>query len=329
LVSMSSTKARPAGSTQWLLLIHQIPPKPGYLRVKIWRRLQHLGAVALKNSVYVLPKNEQTMEDFQWVRREVEAGGAEASICEATFLEGISNPQVESLFHAARDADYAEIARELTRLMRPRARSREIEPRQRPVERLRKRFDEVVAIDFFGAPGREAAEGLLTEAEQTLLVEDQEAEMEKRPKKKTVHPRGGTWVTRTGVHIDRIASAWLIRRFIDADATFKFVPAKGYQPLAGELRFDMFEAEYTHEGDRCTFEVLLRRFAVEDNALVPLAEIIHDLDFKDDKFGRDEAPGVARLLSGLYEAEQSDAQRIKRGGEFFETLYQSFKGQPS
>jgi hypothetical protein len=324
---MSPSKASLASSTQWLLLIHQIPPKPGYFRVKIWRRLQQLGAVALKNSVYVLPKTEQTMEDFQWVRREIEAGGAEASICEATLLEGISNPQVESLFHAARDAEYAEIARELTRVMRPR--SREKGQRQRKIERLRKRFDEVVAIDFFGAPGREAAEGLLTEAEQTLFAENQEVEMDKPQKKKAAHPRGGKWVTRTGIHVDRIASAWLIRRFIDPDARFKFVPAKGYQPLAGELRFDMFEAEYTHEGDRCTFEVLLRRYAVGDQALVPLAEIIHDLDFKDEKFGRDEAPGIARLLAGLYEAEDSDAQRLKRGGELFETLYQSFKGQRS
>ncbi len=324
---MARTKARLAGSSQWLLLIHQIPPKPGYLRVKIWRRLQHLGAAALKNSVYVLPKGEQTMEDFQWVRREIEAAGAEASICEATFLEGISNPQVELLFHAARDADYAEIARELTRVMRSRSRSRETVQQQRQVERLRKRFDEVVAIDFFGAPGREAAEGLLTEAEQMLLAENQEAEMEKPQKKKPSNPRGGTWVTRNGVHIDRIASAWLIRRFIDPDATFKFVPAKGYQPLAGDLRFDMFEAEYTHEGDRCTFEVLLKRFGVEDQALEPLAEIIHDLDFKDDKFGRDEAPGIARLLAGLYATEEDDMRRLTRGSEVFESLYQSFKAR--
>jgi hypothetical protein len=325
---MARTKAQLAGSTQWLLLIHQIPPKPGYLRVKVWRRLQHLGAVALKNSVYVLPKSEQTMEDFQWVRREIEAGGAEASICDATFLEGISNPQVQSLFHAARDADYAEIARELTSVMR--SRSRETEQLQRQVDRQRKRFNEVVAIDFFGAPGREAAEGLLSEAEQTLLAENQEAELERpQKKKKATHPRGATWVTRTGIHVDRIASAWLIRRFIDSDATFKFVPAKGYQPLAGELRFDMFEAEYTHEGDRCTFEGLLKKFGIEDQALEPLGEIIHDLDFKDEKFGRDEAPGIARLLAGLYETEESDSKRLKHGGELFETLYQSFKGRRS
>jgi hypothetical protein len=316
-----------ASPTQWLLLIHQIPPKPGYLRVKVWRRLQQLGAVALKNSVYVLPKNEETMEDFQWVRREIQSGGAEASICDANFLEGISNPQVEALFQTARDADYGEVARELTRVTR--SRSLESEQRHRQVERLRKRFDDVVAIDFFGAPGREAAEGLLTKAEQAVLGESKEADMEKPEEKSGAHPRGRTWVTRTGIHVDRIASAWLIRRFIDPDATFKFVPAKGYQPQAGELRFDMFEAEYTHEGDRCTFEVLLKRFGVAEPALEPLAEMVHDLDFKDDKFGREETPGIARLLAGLYATEEDDGRRLTRGSEVFESLYQSFKSRRS
>jgi hypothetical protein len=313
--------------TQWLLLIHQIPPKPGYLRVKVWRRLQQLGAVALKNSVYVLPKNEETMEDFQWVRREIQSGGAEASICDANFLEGISNPQVEALFQTARDADYGEVARELTRVTR--SRSLDSEQRHRQVERLRKRFDDVVAIDFFGAPGREAAEGLLTQAERAVLGESKEADMEKPEEKSGPHPRGRTWVTRTGIHVDRIASAWLIRRFIDPDATFKFVPAKGYQPQAGELRFDMFEAEYTHEGDRCTFEVLLKRFGVAEQALEPLAAMVHDLDFKDDKFGREETPGIARLLAGLYATEEDDGRRLTRGSEVFESLYQSFNSRRS
>ncbi len=311
---------------EWLLLIHQIPPKPGYLRVKIWRRLQRLGAAALKNSVYVLPKNAETMEDFQWVRREIEAGGAEASICEAKFLEGISNPQVEALFHAARDADYGEIAREATRVVR--SRGVDVEQRLRQIARLRKRFDDVTTIDFFGAPGREAAEGLLGKAEQTLLG-GEESHVETEKKTEQPRPRGRTWVTRTGIRVDRIGSAWLIRRFIDPDGAFKFVPAKGYQTEPGELRFDMFDAEYTHEGDRCTFEVLLKRFGLHDRALLPIAEIIHDLDFKDDKFDRDETSGIAQVLAGLYAAEEDDARRLARGSDIFESLYQSFKRRRS
>src|SRR6266849_5585140 len=104
--------------TRWLLLIHQIPPKPDYFRVKIWRRLQRVGAVAIKNSVYVLPKNDQTLEDFQWTVREITEGGGDAWICEAGFVEGISSEQVEVLFRAARDADYAAISEEAKELAR-------------------------------------------------------------------------------------------------------------------------------------------------------------------------------------------------------------------
>src|SRR5262249_7009043 len=101
---------------RWLLLIHQVPPKPAYFRVKVWRRLQRLGAVAIKNSVYVLPRTEQTYEDFEWVMREIIEGGGDASICEARFVEGLSDEQVEALFHAARDADYARLAEDLRKL---------------------------------------------------------------------------------------------------------------------------------------------------------------------------------------------------------------------
>ena len=316
-----------ASSPPWLLLIHQIPPKPGYLRVKVWRRLQALGAVALKNSVYVLPRNSESMEDFQWVRREIEAGGAEASICEANFLEGVSDAQVLALFHAARDADYGEIARQASRIGRTRDGAKE---RSQRLDRLRRRLDEVTGIDFFGAPGREAAEGLLARAEECLLRNKKEEDMATTETNSGhLKPRGRTWVTRAGIHVDRIASAWLIRRVIDPEGKFKFVPAKGYVPEASELRFDMFEAEYTHQGDRCTFEVLLKEFGPKDEALQPIAEVVHDLDIKDDKFGRNETPGIGQLLSGLYLTEEDDTGRLTRGGELFENLYQSFRRRSS
>jgi len=135
--------------------------------------------------------------------------------------------------------------------------------------------------------------------------------------------RGRVWITRTGVHVDRIASAWLIRRFVDPEARFRFVPAKGYRPEPGELRFDMFEAEYTHEGDRCTFETLVRRFGLRDPALRAIAEIVHDIDCKDAKFGRAEATGVERLLAGIARKHATDATRLRRGAAVFDNLYQS------
>jgi hypothetical protein len=134
-----------------------------------------------------------------------------------------------------------------------------------------------------------------------------------------------TWVTRKGIHVDRMASAWLIRRFIDPHARFKFVPAKGYQPQPGEIRFDMYEAEFTHEGDRCTFEVLIERVGLSDPGLRPIAEIVHDIDLKDAKFAREEAPGIDRIIAGIAMANKDDETRLVRGSALFEGLYEYFK----
>src|SRR5262249_2646288 len=137
--------------------------------------------------------------------------------------------------------------------------------------------------------------------------------------------RGRTWVTRKGIFVDRIASAWLIRRFIDPDAKLKFVVGKGYQPLAGELRFDMFDAEFTHVGDRCTFEVLLERMALEDPALHAIGEVVHDIDLKDGKFGRPQAAGLETLLAGLALRAKNDEERLARGSAIFDDLYEVFR----
>src|SRR5512143_3362688 len=159
---------------RWLLLIHQVPPKPNYFRVKVWRRLQRLGAAAIKNSVYVLPRTEQTHEDFEWLMREIIEGGGDASICEARFVEGLSDEQIEALFHAARDADYAQLGDDVRKLLGtlPRSRRDLMNEQHRLVEadlaRLGRRFAEITAIDFCGAPGRGAVDGLLAAIEQRL-----------------------------------------------------------------------------------------------------------------------------------------------------------------
>lgn len=227
----------------WLLLIHAIPPKPDYFRVKVRRRLQKLGAAAIKNSVYVLPNSEDALEDFQWLAQEIRAEGGEAIVTEASFVSGVSDAEVRAM------------------LEQPQA------------------------------------------VAETAM-------------------QGRTWVTRVGVKVDRIASAWLIRRFIDRAARFRFVPAKGYVPAEGELRFDMFEAEYTHEGELCTFEVLLRRFGLLGDArLEAIGQIVHDLDLKDDKYRRPETEGVRQMIEGLVAAETDDAARVEKGGMLLDSLY--------
>lgn len=225
--------------------MHQLPPHPDYFRVKVWRRLKGIGAIALKNSVYVLPNGVEEREDFEWLAREIVAGGGEATLCEANFLTATSDL-------------------ELT------ASSTERWSRQHRRRR----------------------------------------------------PRGALWVTRRGVHVDRIASAWLIRRSIDPAADFKFVDPTMYEPDDNELRFDMFDAEYTHIGTACTFEVLLDAFELRnDVGLSSIAEIVHDIDCKDDLFGRAVTVDVARVLDELYARHGSDGARLDHGSVLFESLY--------
>ncbi len=187
------------------------------------------------------------------------------------------------------------------------------------VARLRQRTVELGGIDFFGAPGRELVEGLLSGLEARMrTVEGAEPS---KPKLDVAQHRGRTWVTRTGIKVDRMASAWLIRKFIDPEARFEFVPAKGYRPEEGVLRFDMFEAEFTHEGELCTFEVLVQRFGLADPALRAIAEIVHDIDVKDAKYGREEAPGIGQLVAGIAAAHPDDEARLARGAALFDDLY--------
>jgi hypothetical protein len=243
----STESSAQGGRRRWLLLIHHLPPKPDYVRVKVRRRLQKLGAATLKSSVYALPDTEDNLEDFQWLANEIVADGGDATIVSASLLSGVTDQDLEAQL---RDQPFAE---------------------------------------------------------------------ESAGKGQSAH--GRTWVTRQGVFIDRIASAWLIRRFIDPDARFRFAPARGYKPAPGELRFDMYQGEYTHVGDRCTFETLLDEFGLDDRALVTIGEIVHDIDCKDDKFGRTEAAGIRVVVEGIAHATKDDDERISRGSLVFDGLY--------
>lgn len=296
--------------TDWILLIHRLPPKPDYLRVKVRRRLERLGALPVKNSVYVLPMRDDTLEDFQWIAHEIAGDGGEATICAAAFLSGTTDEELRAAFIDARDADYGTIAVAADALA---------PGSEATLARLTRRLAAVRAQDWFDAPGRTAAEAAIRSAEDRLRG----SVAEPRAAGRTAGDasRGLTWVTRAGVYVDRIASAWLIRRFIDPDARFSFVGTTRYAPGPSEVRFDMFEAEYTHEGERCTFEVLRDRFALRDPALGAIGEIVHDLDLKDERYGRLETPGIAALLEGIAATTRDDAERLERGGALFDSLY--------
>ena len=308
----------------WLLLIAQLPPKPDYLRVKLRRRIQRIGAVALRGAVYVLPNQPDAVEDLEWLRTELLADGADAIICSATPMAGITEEELRRRFRDGRGAEYVALAKEARAI----AASDSRDDAGRVLPRLRRRLDEIGRVDFFGSAERFDAEAALEglAAAGSAAPDRDESTVSAENTDTGVTPRGRIWVTREGVFVDRIASAWLIRRFIDPSATFKFVAARGYEPQRDELRFDMYEAEYTHEGDRCTFETLLARFALTEPALHALAEIVHDIDCKDAKFDRPEATGVESILRGLVSAHPADTDRVALGCAIFDALYAQLGG---
>ncbi|MBI5585499.1 MAG: chromate resistance protein [Deltaproteobacteria bacterium] len=317
---------------KWLLLIHQLPPQPNALRVKIWRRLHQVGAVAIKQSVYALPFSDQSREDLSWILKEILEGGGDGSISEARFLEGLTDEQVKALFQNAREEDYEKIIREarllLTEFSSPEGKGPKDEVLNGTARhsRLQRRWAEIAAIDFFPSPEREIAAGLINGLEKRISGSASPITIKKMA---VDHLKGSLWVTRRNLYIDRIACGWLIRRFIDPEATFKFITGTRCKPKPGERCFDLFDGDFTHEGDRCTFEVMTRRLGFQSPALTALAEIVHDIDLKDGRYSRQETEGFRALLTGLVSSVLDDARRLEEGARLFDNLYAYFQKQRS
>lgn len=313
--------------TPWLLCIHNIPPKPAYLRTKVAKRLATLGAVAVKNAVYVLPNGEAQRDGLVWLAREIEQGGGRAYVCGASFDVtggGLHDTHIKNLFVAAREAEYRALAAEFQPQFAALDRGADATGQdivQAWTAQLRSRFETIREIDFFGAPGREAIEGMLAGAGRWLRT----AAIGDSPQNGPLDPAlygGRTWVTRPSIHVDRIASAWLIRRFIDSSATFRF-DARVQGP--DDLRFDMPEAEFTHEGSLCTFEVMVRRFGLDaDDALTLLCQVVHDIDLDEAAPVRPESAGIAALLHGICLQTDNDLERLQHGGRLLDSLYEHF-----
>jgi len=254
-----------------------------------------------------LPSTDEALEDFQWLRREITAEGGEAMLLDSDFLEGVPNGVLEQMGREERDREYRELLDAVRSLAAP---------SDADVARLRRQLAEIVRRDHFGAPGRDAAEFAVKALGQRESMKAGETAA-------VVH-QGATWVTRAGVKVDRMASAWLIRRWIDQDATFRF--ATGDHPVTEpqEIRFDMFDGGFTHIGDRCTLEVLIHHFGLADPALNVIAEVVHDIDVKDEKFARPETDGVAALIDGIVTTVPDDVERLEAGAQLFERLYAAF-----
>ena len=285
--------------------------------------------MAVKQSVYVMPFSDHSREDLSWTLKEIVAGGGDGSISEARFVEGITDAQIIALFHQARRVDYDKLIQDANALLAEWAKG-EIDPRNPEAKssaqltRLQHRLSAISAIDFFNTPERNTAELLIKELISHL---SRPSAVENPTVTGLGNLAGKTWVTRNNLFVDRIACGWLIKRFIDKTAVFKFVPGSQYDPAPDEIRFDMFDGEYTHEGDMCSFEVMIQRLHLQDHALSPLAEIVHDIDLKDEKYGRRETAGFNALLTGLVAAEQDDDRRMSQGSRIFDNLYIYYQRQ--
>lgn len=330
---LQKRQGRTAAPHEWILLIHQLPPKPTNLRVRIWRKLQKLGAVAIKNSVYVLPANEKTNEDFQWLKQEIESAGGEAAVFHAGSVEGATDDEIISAFRKARDEEFAAIAAEfdgLTRRIREQSRAKHQSPgrlasHESEVDRLHAELERVTSNDYFNAKGRTAAVNAYERCQKTLRHSQAPAKQSSPSKSKSdslaiADFQQRRWMTRQNIHIDRLASAWLIKQFIDKQPRFYFV-ADG-ETVENAIPFDMFGAEFTHHGEDCTFETLLKRFSLEGvKGLRELGEIVHDIDLKDDKFHRLEAAGLNTIIDGLSDNLRNDRKLLQQASVIFDALF--------
>jgi hypothetical protein len=296
----------------WLLLTFTLPTKRASKRVEVWRKLQRYGTVPLGNSGYLLPGDPTSEERFQWLATAIRKYGGDASVVRVQSIDNISTPQLIGRFAEARVKEYQELIREIQKFT---AKPQEEQGVGR-LSRLRSRFQEIVEVDFFGSPLQKRVAELLANADAGRAAKPKQQDVKIAPK----HYRNRVWVTRPRPGVDRSASAWLIRRFIDPKARFVFAPED--QVPAGAVPYDMFHTEgFGHRGEDCTFETLQKDFRIRDAKVKVISEIIHDADLADEKFGRKEGVGVDEVLKGWARQGIPDDKLLERGMELIEGLY--------
>ena len=297
-------------SQPWLLLLFALPARRASARVEVWRKLQRYGTLPLRGSGYLLPSSAEHRERLEWLAALVRKNGGEASVLEVGAVDDLPPAEIARQFTAARARDYEALAQEARRVLGT-ARGREAAR-----ARLRRRLADIVAIDFFNAPQRAAAEAAVHRGE----IAPASARLSAKGATMRKQFRNRTWLTRPRPKIDRISSAWLIRRFIDPRARFAFATAPARASAA--VPFDMYgDAGFGHRGDDCTFETLRKDFGIADAGVRVLAQIVHDADLHDDKYGRTEAVGINRVFEGWGKTKMADAEILRRGMELIEGLY--------
>lgn len=308
----------------WLVLVHQLPARPSSLRVRVWRRLQAIGAVPLRGAAYVLPNRSEAREDLAWIAGEVRALGGQASLLAAASLDDGGDIALVREFQAARAGEYRSLAERVERAVSPRgrraaaARGAELAERRR----LLGEWESLERITYFDVPEQEEARRMI----ERLRTRPAPAEGGARARAPLSSFRGKTWVTRPRPGIDRMSSAWLIRTHIDPKARFAF---RKEVPTGSEVPFDMYAGEFSHKGGDCTLEVLVRRFAIQDAAVDWLCRVVHDVDLRDDRYGEPEAAGVAALVEGLRARHSDDRRLLEEGISLMAALVEARSARPA
>jgi hypothetical protein len=326
------TVAPPAqqAARRWLLFVHQLPSKSSNLRVRTWRRLQQIGAIPIRQAVYVLPDTPEAREDFEWLKTEVKSSGGDASVFAADNIDTWSDDALVEEFRRSGQHAYAALAGDIEKVLKRAASSRRPRGARAPATRrlldvFRERLTAIERIDYFGSAGRDRVVSFLKHLEEHAAGARAAA-----PTPKPAEPtdagryQGRLWVTRPRPGVDRMASAWLIRRFIDVQARFAFAADRDDVP-ADAIPFDMFGVEFSHQAEGCTFETLCTVFAIRQPAVTRLATIVHDLDLKDSRFGPPEAGTVGAVIEGLQLAHADDDTLLTQGMALFDSLYRSFE----
>lgn len=298
----------------WLLLVFTLPSGKASERVGIWRKLQKFGSLPLRNAGYVLPNNPVNQERFEWLANAIRNFKGEASILQIQAIDDLSPRVLQEQFRQARAVDYEGLMKEIKKL-KPAAKDSST-----ALPRLRRRYEEIVAIDFFESPLRRKVEEALRHAEQPRV----KAEKWRTEMASKAEYQNRVWITRPRPGIDRVSSAWLITRFIDPKASFVF----GSDPAvhADAVPFDMFQAGgFSHEGDNCTFETICRAFRVTDKKVQLIAQAVHDADLDDNKFGRPEGNTINQILQGWARQKLADEELLRRGIDLIEGLYHSIQ----
>lgn len=321
---------------RWLLFFYSIPSKPVSSRMRIWRKLSKAGAIPLKGSVYVLPFNEDHYEFFQWLVSEVLSMGGEAAFTGVETIDSMKDEEIRALFNERQEGEYQEIAKALDDLetrvnsIRKGSKTQNGQAFSEQFAKVRKKHEEVLKTDFFFSKAGSALRSRIDDL--NAVFEGLTGSVAKlKPvvvtSRKIEDYQGKIWVSRKRPFVDRMASAWLIRKFIDRNSAFKLVDEKDLAAAVQDhVTFDVSGGVFTHLGDRCTFEVLVKSFGLKDRAVRRIAEIVHELDIKDDKYRNPETSGLGEILSGLRKSVKDDMELLEKGMSVFEMLYLSKAG---